>query len=177
MEYFLNNIAPGCKVIQIDGITEGAAITVLKAKEFIDNDSHLIIANSDQYIEGDMNRFYYSCEDSGVDGGILCFRSTHPKWSYAKANDDGNIIEVAEKNPISDMATVGVYYFNKGTDFVKSAEKMIEKNIRTNNEFYVAPVYNEAIEDGLTIKPFFCDKMWGIGTPEDLETFLKEKSK
>lgn len=174
LNYLLNLIAPNCKIVQIDGLTDGAARTVLKAVDFIDNDSHLIIANSDQFIEWDSNRFYYSCEDEKVDGGILCFNATHPKWSYAKLDESGYISEVAEKKQISNNATVGVYYFNKGSDFVKSANKMIEKDIRTNNEFYVCPVYNEAIENGLKIKPYMCDKMWGIGTPEDLNIFLNE---
>lgn len=79
---------------------------------------------------------------------------------------------VAEKEPISDIATVGIYYWSKVSEYVKYAEQMIEKNIRVNDEFYVAPVYNEAILDGKKIKTFDVKKMWGIGTPEDLNTFL-----
>ena len=108
-----------------------------------------------------------------IDAGILTFESTHPKWSYAKLNESGFVSEVAEKNPISKNATVGVYYWNKGSDYVKYAEQMINKNVRVNNEFYVCPVFNEAIEDGKRIKTYDIDKMWGLGTPEDLETFSK----
>jgi len=103
-----------------------------------------------------------------VDGGILTFKATHPKWSFAKVDEYGYVTEVAEKNPISDIATVGVYYWAKGSDYVKYAEQMIEKNIRVNNEFYVAPVYNEAILNGLKFKPYHINKMWGLDTPEDL---------
>jgi hypothetical protein len=100
-----------------------------------------------------------------VDGGIVTFTSTHPKWSFAKVNEIGDVTEVAEKNPISDIATVGVYYWAKGSDYVKYTEQMIEKNIRVNNEFYVCPVFNEAIGDGKIIRTFNIDKMWGLGTP------------
>ncbi len=107
------------------------------------------------------------------DGGILTFQSTHPKWSFVSLDEKGYIDHVAEKKPISDMATVGIYYWGKGSDYVKYAEQMIEKNIRVNNEFYVAPVYNEAFLDNKKVKHFNIDKMWGIGTPEDLDYFLK----
>jgi len=108
----------------------------------------------------------------GVDAGILTFESVHPKWSFAKVDDTGFVTEVAEKKPISNNATVGIYYWARGSDYVKYAERMIAKNRRVNNEFYVCPVFNEAIEDGKKIKIFPIENMWGIGTPEDLEIFL-----
>ncbi len=175
LKYLLNLITPNCEIILVDSLTEGAACTVLLAKEYINNDNHLIIANSDQFIEWDSNKFYYSMTNNNLDGGILTFESTHPKWSFVKLNEDEYITEIAEKKPISNIATVGIYYWNKGSDFVKYAEKMIEKNVRVNNEFYVAPVYNEAILDGLKFKPYNINKMWGLGTPEDLKTFLENK--
>jgi dTDP-glucose pyrophosphorylase len=113
--------------------------------------------------------------ESNVDGGILVFESTHPKWSFAKIDDSGYVTEVAEKNPISNLATVGFYYWKMGSDFVKYAEQMIEKDIRVNKEFYVCPVFNQAIQDNKKIKTFSVEKMWGLGTPEDLEKFLKNK--
>ena len=164
-----------CEIVQVDGLTEGAACTTLLAKKFIDNDEPLVIANSDQFVEWDSNEFMYSMVADNVDGGILTFESTHPKWSFAKLGDDGFVCEVAEKKPISNIATVGIYYWTKGSDYVKYAEQMIEKNIRTNNEFYVCPVFNEAIKDGKKIKIFEIEKMWGMGTPEDLKGFLNER--
>jgi dTDP-glucose pyrophosphorylase len=169
----LNLISPGCSVVLVNGITEGAACTTLLAEGYIDNDEPLVIANSDQFVEWDSNEFLYACGDEGVDGGILTFYSIHPKWSYAKVDDDGFVTEVAEKKPISDKATVGIYYWKKGSDYVKYAKQMIEKDVRTNNEFYVCPVYNEAIKDGKKIKTFHIERMWGLGTPEDLKIFLK----
>ena len=99
----------------------------------------------------------------------------HPKWSYAKTDKYGNVTEVAEKKVISNHATVGIYFWKKGSDYVKYAEKMIKKNIRVKNEFYVCPVFNEAIKDNKKIIIENIEEMWGLGTPEDLEVFLKEK--
>lgn len=177
LKYLLNLITPNCTIIQIDGVTEGAACTTLLAKEFIDNDKHLIIANSDQFVEWDSNGFYYSMTNDNLNGGMLTFKSTHPKWSFVKLDKSGFITEIAEKKPISDIATVGIYYWDKGSDYVKYTKQMIKKNIRVNNEFYVAPVYNEAILDGLKFKSYNVNKMWGLGTPEDLNYFLEHKIK
>ncbi len=174
LQYLLNLIAPNCEIVQVDGVTEGAACTTLLAKEFINNDEPLLTANSDQFIDWNSNEFLYSMQASGVDGGILTFESVHPKWSFAKLDEDGFVSEVAEKKPISNKATVGVYYWSKGSDYVKYAEQMIAKDRRVNNEFYVCPVFNEAIEDKKKIKVFDIDKMWGLGTPEDLEVFLND---
>ena len=173
LDTLLNLITPNCKIVEVDGLTEGAACTTLLAKEYINNDDPLLMANSDQFVEWDSNEFMYKMIEQKVDGGILTFQATHPKWSFAKVDEYGYVTEVAEKNPISDIATVGVYYWAKGSDYVKYAEQMIDKNIRTNNEFYVCPVFNEAIGDGKKIKTFNIEKMWGLGTPEDLNYFLE----
>jgi HAD superfamily hydrolase (TIGR01509 family) len=174
----LKAIVPDCKVVLVDKLTEGAACTTLLAKELIDNDNSLLIANSDQFLEWESCEFYHSVNTS-VDGSILTFENYHPKWSYAKLDEDGNVLHVAEKEVISNKATVGIYYFAKGSDYVKYAEQMIEKDIRYGQsfngtgEFYVAPVYNEAIADGKIIKTFDIKKMWGLGTPSDLEDFKR----
>ena len=174
LQHTLNLIAPNCKIIQVEGLTEGAACTTLLAKSLINNKEPLLIANSDQFLDWDSNQFMYSMIADETDGGILTFESSHPKWSYAKLNNDGFVQEVAEKKPISNHATVGVYYFKHGENYVKAAEQMISKNIRTNNEFYVCPVYNQCILNGEKIKIFGIpkDSMWGLGTPEDLSFFI-----
>ena len=172
LDTLLNLITPNCKIVETDGMTEGAACTALLAKEHIDVDASLFFANSDQFVEWDSNEFLYKMNETNADGGIVSFKATHPKWSFAKVDENGLVTEVAEKNPISDIATVGYYYWKHGSDFVKYAEQMIEKNIRVNNEFYVCPVFNEAIADCKKIKTFDIPKMWGIGTPEDLDVFL-----
>tara|TARA_B100000686_G_scaffold354186_1_gene463116 strand:- start:4894 stop:6267 length:1374 start_codon:yes stop_codon:yes gene_type:complete len=177
LKHLLNLITPNCEIIQIDEMTEGAACTTLLAEKYINKDEPLLIANSDQYLDWNSNEFMYPMIADNIDGGILTFTATHPKWSFAKLDDNGYVERVAEKDPISNVATVGVYFWTRGSDYVKSAKQMIEKDIRTNNEFYVCPVYNEAIQDGKKIKTFHINReqMWGMGTPEDLKRFLDEK--
>ena len=169
----LKYLYPNSKIIETDGLTEGAACTSLLAAEFIDNNNPLVIANSDQYIEWDSARTFYKFSERNVDGAILTFKSTHPKWSYAKINENNEVEKVAEKEVISDNATVGVYYWKRGKDYVRFANEMINKNIRTNGEFYICPVYNEAIKNNKKIIIEQVKRMWGLGTPEDLNYFLK----
>ena len=177
LDTMLNLIAENCKVIEVDGVTEGAACTALLAKKFINNNQPLFFANSDQWVDWDPVEFMYKMQETKSDGGIVTFEANHPKWSFAKTNNNGIVTEVAEKKPISTNATVGYYYWKHGSDFVKYAEEMIEKNIRVNNEFYVCPVYNQAIEDGKIIRISRAKAMWGLGTPEDLDYYIKNKQK
>jgi HAD superfamily hydrolase (TIGR01509 family) len=174
LDTLLNLIAPGCKIVETEGVTEGAACTALLASEFIDNDAPLFFANSDQFVDWNSNEFMYKMNESDADGGIVVFEATHPKWSFAEINQNNIVTRVAEKNPISTNATVGFYYWKKGSSFVKYANQMIDNNVRVNNEFYVCPVFNEAIQDNKKIISFKANTMWGLGTPEDLELFLKE---
>tara|TARA_R110000787_G_scaffold336_8_gene1243 strand:+ start:28119 stop:29504 length:1386 start_codon:yes stop_codon:yes gene_type:complete len=175
LDSMLGLISNRPNIVEVDGVTEGAACTTLLAKDIINNDSPLIIANSDQFVDWDTSEFMYKMQEQDVDCGILTFKSTHPKWSFAKIDENGFVTEVAEKNPISNIATVGIYYWKRGSDYVKYAEQMINQNKRFNNEFYVCPVFNEAIKDGKKIKTFNIEKMWGLGTPEDLTIYLNKK--
>lgn len=160
-----------CKVVLVDGLTEGAACTALLAKEYIDNDEELLIANSDQLMEYSIDNFNLLRKWTLAEALVFCFTASDPKWSFVKTDSGGKVIEVAEKKPISNIATCGVYWYRHGSDFVKYAEQMIDKNIRVKNEFYIAPVYNELIEDKVLL-PFFVDKMYGLGTPEDVTDYL-----
>jgi HAD superfamily hydrolase (TIGR01509 family) len=174
LEQLLKRIAPGCIIVPTQGLTEGAACSVLLASEHIDNDTNLLIANSDQFLEWDASSFLY--ESQNADGCISTFEQSDPndsKWSYALLDRDGFVSEVAEKRVISTHANTGVYFWSRGSDFVKYAQQMIAKDIRTNGEFYIAPIYNEAISDGKKIKINDCKKMWGLGVPTDLLNFLK----
>jgi dTDP-glucose pyrophosphorylase len=157
-------------IIPIDDVTEGAACTVLLAEKFIDNNTPVLIVNSDQIIE-------YSPEPSfnllkKKDGGMLVFEGYGNEWSYAKIDSIGFVTEVAEKNPISSYATAGYYFWTKGAHFVEDAKKMILNNDRTNNEFYLAPVYNWSIKAGRKITLAPIEKMIGLGTPENLKKYL-----
>jgi len=163
------------KIVVVDEVTEGAACTTLLAAPFLRRNESLVIANSDQFVEwGGLEQFITSMEQQNVDGGILTFKYVNPKWSYSKLNDEGNVCQVAEKNPISENATVGIYYWKVAENYVRYAQDMIAKNIRTRGEFYVCPVFNEAIEAGDIIRTHEVLKMWGLGTPEDLETFQRK---
>ncbi len=157
----------------LNGVTDGAARTVLLAKEYFDNDDELIIANSDQIIGDkdwcDYGRNVFIKNDS--DCGVWCFLNDNPKWSYVKV-ENGLITRVEEKKPISQIATCGVYWFRHGKDFVRAAESMIKKDIRTNNEFYIAPAINELIGEGKKVMPYMINQMYGFGTPEDMNASL-----
>ncbi|WP_262410632.1 glycosyltransferase family 2 protein [Flavobacterium johnsoniae] len=164
------------KFIGIDKLTEGTVCTVLYARKYINNELPLLIANSDQIVDISIPDFINDCFDRDLDGSILTFKDIelNPKWSFAKLNDD-LVIEVKEKEAISEFATVGIYLFNKGAQFVDSAIDMIIENDRVNNEFYTCPVYNYLIKDGARIGIYDIEfsNMHGIGTPEDLEVYLK----
>lgn len=168
----LEQISPGCGIVTVDHITEGAACTVLLAEKLIDNEDALMIANSDQYVDMDINAYLGAMGEH--DGLIMTMPSSHPKWSYIRYDDEGFVTIAREKEVISDQATVGIYNYKHGSDFVRFAHQMIEKNIRVNNEFYVAPVYNEMIAAGRKIVyRDMGERMYGLGTPEDLEAFRK----
>ena len=173
----LKILKPNCKIIELDKITEGAACTTLLAKKYIDNNNPLVIANSDQYIKWDSIKSMYNFNSKKIDGSILTFEAIHPKWSYAKTDKNNFVTEVAEKKVISKNATVGIYFWKRGGDYVKYAEQMIKKNIRVNNEFYVCPVFNEAILDKKKIIIDPVEEMHGLGTPDDLNNFLNTKQR
>lgn len=172
LEVKLNQITPGCTIVRIKGTTEGAASTSLYAKKYIDMQLPLIIANSDQILSWDSKKFIDDMKVNQALGSIAVFKASHPKWSYVRPGDGARVIEVAEKKVISDLASVGVYAWASGAKYVEYAEQMIDKGIKTNNEYYICPVYNEALHDGKKITYSMVNAMYGIGTPEDLEAYL-----
>ena len=111
-----------------------------------------------------------------LDGLIMTMKADDPKWSFVGVSDDGMVSRVVEKEVISDDATVGIYNYKQGKDFVTAAKNMISKNLRVNGEFYVAPAYNEFISSGGMIGFYNIDDegtgMHGLGTPTDLDLFL-----
>lgn len=165
------------KIIELDRQTEGAACTLLHARKEINHDNPILLANCDQIIDMDINDFIQDCKQRKLDGSILTFTNVNrdPKWSYAKVNDQGIVLEVKEKKAISDYATVGIYYYSKGSDFVNGAIDMIAENERVNGEFYSCPVYNYLIREHKKIGIYNIDyaAMHGIGTPEDLKAYLE----
>lgn len=176
LKKLLPTLTPNLEVIvvEIDGLSEGPAASALAAKEYINDEDMLVISNCDQIIEWVPNEFLRDAgERRHLDGSIATFTAEGSQWSYAKTDSEGMVTEVAEKNQISDQATAGVYYWRKGSDFVKYAEQMISKDLRVNGEFYVGPVYNEAILDRQVVGVYKVDKMTPLGTPEDLTRYLE----
>jgi len=172
----LMDLAPGAVVIGIDGLTEGAACTVLCAKDYINNDEPLMIANSDQWVDVDINKYLRVMEEQSLDGLIMTMKADDPKWSYAKVGKNGLVSDVVEKIVVSDEATVGIYNYRRGCDFVRMAEKMIDDRKMSNGEYYVAPVYTYMYkEDRASIGVFNIgtegNGMYGLGIPSDLELF------
>ena len=162
--------------ISIDKLTEGTACTVLYARKYINNDEPLLIANSDQIVDMNIADFIDDCKDRKLDGSILTFIDKHqdPKWSFAKLDANNLVTEVKEKVVISEFATVGIYLYSKGKEFVDASVDMIIENDRVNNEFYTCPTYNYAIKEGSKIGIYNIEfeQMHGIGTPEDLNIYL-----
>ena len=157
--------------------TEGAACTVLFARKYINNDDMLIFANSDQIVDFEIKNFIYDAVNKDLDASILTFidEEKNPKWSFAKIDENSLVEKVAEKQVISQYATVGIYLYRKGSIFVDGAIDMIINNDRFNNEFYVCPVYNYIIKNGNKVGIFNIENsaMHGLGTPEDLQKYLK----
>jgi dTDP-glucose pyrophosphorylase len=176
MRAALEAAAPGCVIVPVSTVTEGAACTVLLAKDHIDNDDALMLANSDQWVDIDINAYLSAMEKQRADGLIMTMAANDPKWSFVGLDRSRYVTRVVEKQVISNEATVGIYNFRRGSDFVRAAEQMIAKNLRVNNEFYVAPVYNELIEDGARIAIYNVGSegagMYGLGIPSDLDLFL-----
>jgi dTDP-glucose pyrophosphorylase len=172
----LEEWAPGCAVVTVNGLTEGAACTVLAARDLINTDSPLMIANSDQYVDVDINRYLGHMQEENLDGLIMTMKASDPKWSFVGLDGHRLVTEVVEKVVISDEATVGVYNFRSGREFVGAADDMIAQNLRVNNEFYVAPAYNQLIQKGHKIGIYNvgmeADGMYGLGIPADLDLFL-----
>src|SRR5580698_3745547 len=173
----LRRLCPGCEIVPVSAVTEGAACTVLLARKWIDSDDPLMIANSDQVVELNINDYLAAQDADGTDGLIMTFWSDHPKWSYCRMRPDGTVKEVLEKQVVSNEATVGIYNFRRGRDFVRAADAMIAADLRVNNEFYVAPAYNILIAEGARIITMKTGReyagMHGVGTPEDLDLFVK----
>ncbi len=168
----LQLIAPGCRVVSMPAATRGALCSVLLALDHLAPDNELLVANADQYIDKGIDEFLFSARRPGIDGCILTFPNTHPKWSYARI-EDGYVVAVAEKRPISNSATAGLYYFRETRTFLSAAERMITKHAATGGEFYVCPIYNELILSGsrITAFPITRSEMHSLGTPEDVELF------
>lgn len=179
-EFYLGDmlqlLAPGCRILPLESDTAGALCSVLLAIDDLKLDEELLIANGDQFITGGLKPFYQACRKPGIDGCILTFSATHPRWSFVKTDAKGFVTATAEKKPISKQATAGLYYFRRAHDLVEGAEKLIVKGLTTSGQFFVCPVYNELILAGKKITTHHLPDgaMHSLGTPEDVDLFLKK---
>lgn len=168
----LRLIVPDCRIVTMARPTAGALCSVLLGMEYLQHDEELLVANADQCVDVPVDRFLRTARESQWEGGLMTFPNTHPRWSYARV-ENGEVVAVAEKQPISRHATVGIYYFRHSLDFVHAAERMLCKNASVGGEFYVAPVYNEFILAGKRVGhfPIEAAEMHGLGTPEEVERY------
>lgn len=180
---FIDNIKkrkfPNLKeeIILLKEVTRGQAETVLAAKKYINNDSHIVIYNVDSYfVSSRLKSKLLTAKVQRIDGILGAFNDTNPKWSYIELDSNGFVKRTAEKEAISDIASTGLYTFTRGRDFVRAATYMIKNDMKVKNEFYVAPIYNILINEGKKFIVDFAEKFWSLGTPEDLEYFIKNYS-
>lgn len=161
------------EIVLVNGVTRGAAETCLLAKDLLDPNQPVFIANCDQMMGWDQQHFETWFTNSNLDGVMFVFDSDSTKNSYVEIDNDGIAIRTAEKQVISPYATNGIYVWKRASEFIWAAEKMIAEDIRVNNEFYVCPVYNENIARGDRIGIYYPQEHWPIGTPEDLDIYIE----
>ncbi|MDU9005540.1 glycosyltransferase family 2 protein [Sedimentitalea todarodis] len=169
----LRLLAPDCTIITADGETAGAACTVMLAVEQIDNDEELLIANGDQILGFDLNAVVADFRARGLDAGTVVFDSVHPRWSFVKTDAQGQVIETAEKRPISRNATAGIYYFKKGSDFIAATKAMIMKGASVNGGYFVCPAFNELIlkQKKIAVHEVERDQYISLATPQAVEEY------
>jgi len=159
------------RFLVVEGLTRGAAETCLLACKDLDPNKELMIANCDQIMDWSPSHFATWWNTTPSDGTVITFYSNSIKNSYVRIDSNGWIVEAREKAVISDLATTGVYLWRTVDRFVRAADTMIEQNLRTNNEFYVCPVYNQNLVMGDKINTYHVNRHWPIGTPEDLPVY------
>lgn len=180
-EYIKNRmkeIFPNSQIIEVDYLTDGPASSVMLAKEFINNDEELIVANCDQIMWWDAETVIKQIRVMDYDGVVVTYHETTPKNSYARINRRGYVTKMAEKQVISNVSLNGIHYWKKGKYFVESTESMVEKNIRFNNEFYVSLTYNQMIEKGFKVGIYHIPNEFhnAVGTPDDLNRYFEKIS-
>jgi NDP-sugar pyrophosphorylase family protein len=171
----LQLLRPGCRIIPLENETAGALCSILLAVDQLKQEEEILVANGDQIIDQPLPNFYTTCAKPGIDGAILTFQATHPRWSFVQTDEKGLVRAVAEKRPISRQATAGLYYFRRCGDLFEAAERMILKGLRTEGQFFICPVYNEFILEGKIVSTHHLPDgaMHSLGTPEDVEEYVQ----
>ena len=164
-----------CEIIVLDHETKGAACSSLLAINHIDNENPLIIANFDQIFDCNLNEYVTQFNSSNSDAGCLIFNSTHPRWSFVKIDNEGQVLEAAEKRPFSQYAIAGFYYYKHGCDFVRAAQSAIRKTCSNSDVFYISPTFNELILENKRViaLPVPNHTYHSFYTPQKIEEFEK----
>lgn len=173
----LEQLSPGCEIIVQNSSAQGAACSSLLAIESINNSDELLICGGDQFITDDIGKHVKKFRES-ADGGLITFNSVHPQYSFVRVNSEGQVLEVAEKRPISNKACAGFYWYRQGTLFVESSMKMIRKDDKVNGQFYLCPTYNQLILEGKKIISSQLEEgsFFTFGTPEKVREYNFSKS-
>jgi UDP-N-acetylglucosamine diphosphorylase / glucose-1-phosphate thymidylyltransferase / UDP-N-acetylgalactosamine diphosphorylase / glucosamine-1-phosphate N-acetyltransferase / galactosamine-1-phosphate N-acetyltransferase len=163
-------------IVDIDFLPDGPAMSAMKAEKWINNSNPLIIVNCDQIIEDfNLDTLLSFQKTYDADGILGTFYSSNPMCSYVKINDINEIIDVREKEVISNIATNGLHYWAKGSYFINSMAKMIKNKDVVNGEYYIAPSFKYMLQDGMTIKPFSYNLHFPVGTPIDYEKYKTKR--
>jgi len=175
----LKLLKPDCSIIKLNNTTKGAICSILMAIDEIDKEEELIILNYDQFIDLNLNVFLKNFRQLNADGGLITFNSIHPRWSYAKI-DGEFVIQTAEKNPISNLAIAGFYYFKRASIFIDSAFDVIKFDQNYNGNFYTSSVYNQMILQNMRVYSFLIKKesYYSFYSPQkvnEFKDFLKNK--
>jgi dTDP-glucose pyrophosphorylase len=168
-----------CKIIEIDYVTEGPASSCYLTKDILNLDDELIITNCDQILEWESERFLSKTRENNYDCSVLTYISNNPKNSFIKCDENNIAIEIKEKEPISNLALVGVHYFKKAEMFLEAYDEIYKENIRTNNEFYVSNICNNLIKT-YKVGHILLDeneKYHSTGTPECYFQYLRHIGK
>ena len=152
MDSIAHQIARNAQVVAVGRNTAGAPCTALLAIDLLDPDEELLVANVSDLVDTDLVAVVEDFRNRGADAGTVVFESLHPRYSYMRLDDDGRVIEAAEKNPISRHASAGVYWFRRGGDFISAAQSMIEKDAAVHGVFYMSLTFNELVLRGLDIR-------------------------
>lgn len=178
IEEFANKLPFEIAFLEIDGLTEGPASTVNLVLENLEDDESLIVANTDQYVFGDLAPFVQMVRKGDYEGQILTMRASSKAWSYVGRDSEGKIDLIVEKEEVSSEATVGIYGWHKISTAKLAFKDTFENDIRTNNEFYVAPTYNYLIKNDLPIETYLIgdhgSAVHGLGIPTDLNAFIEK---
>ena len=157
-------------LVLLDDVTEGQLCTVLAARDLLLPEEDLLIASADTLVASDLAVDIAGCRtDTG--GIISVIDLPGDRWSFARTDDSGAVVEVAEKVRISNLASTGLYYFASAGEFMDAADEMIARGEKTRAEYYVIPVYGKYIERGHRVEVSVAREMWDMGTPDAIATF------